>query len=155
MRRFAHYDYWSDSVRESILVESGADILSYGMGENQTIEIASRLANGEDVRSMIDIRGTCVCVPVREYVPGKSAQCPSYEQVVASKREYAVSCRIQQDEPDAVRGKRIIACDIPSGIGCDDGRVSDGALCASTTVTFAAYKPCFFLYPGKNYCGKV
>ena len=56
---------------------------------------------------------------------------------------------------DAVRGKRIIACDIPSGIGCDDGRVSDGALCASTTVTFAAYKPCFFLYPGKDFCGTV
>lgn len=56
---------------------------------------------------------------------------------------------------DAVRSKKIIACDIPSGISCDDGRVSDGVLCASTTVTFAAYKPCFFLYPGKDFCGTV
>ena len=55
----------------------------------------------------------------------------------------------------ALNGKKIIACDIPSGVSCDDGRVSDGALCAWKTVTFAAYKPCFFLYPGKEFCGKV
>ena len=55
----------------------------------------------------------------------------------------------------ATENKKIVACDIPSGVGCDDGRVSDGALCAWKTVTFAAYKPCFFLYPGKEFCGKV
>ncbi len=55
----------------------------------------------------------------------------------------------------AVESKPVVACDIPSGVQCDDGRVSDGTLCATRTVTFAAYKPCFFLYPGKNYCGKV
>ena len=55
----------------------------------------------------------------------------------------------------AVQSKKIIACDIPSGIGCDDGKVSDGALCAWKTVTLAAYKPCFFLYPGKEFCGEV
>lgn len=55
----------------------------------------------------------------------------------------------------AVQSKKIIACDIPSGVSCDDGRVSDGALCAWKTVTLAAYKPCFFLYPGKEFCGKV
>lgn len=55
----------------------------------------------------------------------------------------------------AVQSKKIIACDIPSGVSCDDGKVSDGALCAWKTVTFAAYKPCFFLYPGKEFCGSV
>lgn len=55
----------------------------------------------------------------------------------------------------AVQDTPVVACDIPSGVNCDDGRVSDGTLCAKRTVTFAAYKPCFFLYPGKNYCGKV
>ncbi len=55
----------------------------------------------------------------------------------------------------AVQSKKIIACDIPSGVSCDDGKVSDGALCAWKTVTFAAYKPCFFLYPGKEFCGTV
>ncbi len=56
---------------------------------------------------------------------------------------------------DAVRSKKIIACDVPSGVSCDDGRISDGVLSATTTVTFAAYKPCFFLYPAKEFCGKV
>ncbi len=56
---------------------------------------------------------------------------------------------------DSVRNKTVVACDIPSGVSCDDGRVCDGALHADITVTFAAYKPCFFLYPGKNFCGKV
>lgn len=60
-----------------------------------------------------------------------------------------------KDVFDAVRGKRIIACDVPSGVSCDDGRISDGVLCATSTVTFAAYKPCFFLYPAKEFCGKV
>ncbi|MBQ1272247.1 MAG: NAD(P)H-hydrate dehydratase [Clostridia bacterium] len=55
----------------------------------------------------------------------------------------------------AVGDKPVVACDVPSGVSCDDGRVSDGTMCATRTVTFAAYKPCFFLYPGKNYCGKV
>lgn len=55
----------------------------------------------------------------------------------------------------AVDGKPVVACDIPSGVCCDDGRAAEGALKATATVTFAAYKPCFFLYPGKNFCGKV
>ncbi|MBE6764388.1 MAG: YgiQ family radical SAM protein [Ruminococcaceae bacterium] len=108
LRRFAHYDYWSDSVRPSILIESGADILSYGMGENQTLELAKRLSDGENVRSILDVRGTVVTVPIKEYKPGPAAECPSFERVCESKKEYAVSCRIQQDEHDAVRGKRII-----------------------------------------------
>lgn len=53
------------------------------------------------------------------------------------------------------QGKKIIACDVPSGVNCDDGSVSKGTLHAYRTVTFAAYKPCFFLYPAKGFCGKV
>jgi len=108
LRRFAHYDYWSDSVRPSILIESGADILSYGMGEYQTVELAKRLDNGEPVSSILDVRGTVVSVPVSEYKPRSVAECPSFERTCESKREYAVSCRIQNDEHDAVRGKTII-----------------------------------------------
>ncbi|MBP3415067.1 MAG: YgiQ family radical SAM protein [Clostridia bacterium] len=108
LRRFAHYDYWSDSVRPSVLIESGADILSYGMGEYQTVELAKRLSGGENVSDILDVRGTVVSVPIKEYKPGSAAECPSYERVCESKREYAVSCRIQQDEHDAVRGKKII-----------------------------------------------
>ncbi len=108
LRRFAHYDYWDDAIRPSILVESGADILSYGMGEYQTLEIAHRLAEYEPVKAINDVRGTCVLIPASEYKPRSVAQCPSFEAVCESKKEYAVSCRIQQDEHDAVRGKTVI-----------------------------------------------
>ncbi|MBQ1555973.1 MAG: YgiQ family radical SAM protein, partial [Clostridia bacterium] len=108
LRRFANYDYWDDEVKPSILIESGADILSYGMGEYSMMEIARRLNEGEPVSSITDIRGTCVTVPVRDYVPGSVAECPSYERVRESKREYAVSCRIEQDEQDAVHGRKVI-----------------------------------------------
>ena len=108
LRRFAHYDYWDDAIRPSVLVESGADLLTYGMGERQSTEIADRLAAGEPVSALRDIRGTCYLIPTHEYEPGPAVDCPSYEQVRASKREYAVSCRKQQDEQDAVRGKRVL-----------------------------------------------
>lgn len=104
LRRFAHYDYWDDAVRPSILFDSGADLLIYGMGENQIVEIARRLDAGEPVSSLTDIRGTCYAVDVRE-TPLYGKECPSYENVLKSKREYAVSCRIEQDEQDHIRGK--------------------------------------------------
>ena len=62
LRRFAHYDYWDDRVRPSILLESGADLLVFGMGEEQNIAIARRLAAGELASSLTDIRGTCYSV---------------------------------------------------------------------------------------------
>lgn len=108
LRRFAHYDYWDDKIRPSILLDSGADLVSFGMGERQTIEIAQRLDRGEPVSSLTDIRGTCYAIPTKEYQPGPAVDCPSFEQVCDSKREYAISCRKQQDEQDAVRGKRVI-----------------------------------------------
>ena len=112
LRRFAHYDYWDNAVRPSVLMDSGADLLVFGMGETQNVEIARRLANGEKAESITDIRGTCFRIPVREYTPRPCAECPSYEQVKADtpegKRQYAISCRIQQDEQDAVRGKTVI-----------------------------------------------
>ncbi len=106
LRRFAHYDYWDDKIRRSILFDSQADIISYGMGEKQTAEIADRLAAGEPVGSIRDVRGTCYACDVRE-TPLMGAECPSFENVVNNKREYAVSCRIQMDEADHIRGKLI------------------------------------------------
>lgn len=108
LRRFAHYDYWDDAIRPSILIDSGADLLSFGMGERQTLEIARRLHDGEPISMLTDIRGTCCAIPTHEYQPGPAVDCPSYEQVCASKKEYAVSCRKQQDEQDAVRGRKVI-----------------------------------------------
>lgn len=106
LRRFAHYDYWDDAVRPSILIDSGADLLSYGMGENQTIQIAQRLSRGESIAQMHDILGTCYCCPAAQ-TPYEGVECPSFENVSANKREYAKSCRIQQDEQDHIRGRMI------------------------------------------------
>lgn len=105
LRRFAHYDYWDDKIRPSVLLDSGADLLSYGMGEKQTVEIADRLKAGESICTMHDIRGTCYAVPVEE--TPFCTECPSYENVLKSKREYAISCRIEQDEQDHIRGKQL------------------------------------------------
>ncbi len=106
LRRFAHYDYWDDDIRPSILISSDADLLIFGMGEKQVVAIADRLASGENVSDIRDIKGTCYKVDVRE-TPYTGTECPSFENVCQSKREYAVSCRIQQDEQDFFRGKAI------------------------------------------------
>ena len=113
LRRFAHYDYWSDSVKPSILLDSTADLLMYGMGEKHIKEIAHRLKNGEQLGEITDIKGTCYKVKSSDYLPIKGAkECPSYEMVKnpdeASKKQYAVSCRIQQSEQDATVGKTVI-----------------------------------------------
>ena len=82
LRRFAHYDYWDDTVRPSVLLDSTADLLMYGMGEKHIVEIANRLNNGEKISDLTDIRGTCYAVESRNYVPIKGAvECPSFEIV--------------------------------------------------------------------------
>lgn len=106
LRRFAHYDYWDDCVKPSILLSSGADLISYGMGEKQTVEIATRLAAGEDIKLMRNIDGTCYMCDVRE-TPYIGIECPSYKNVSENKKEYAVAAKIQQDEQDFFRGKPI------------------------------------------------
>ncbi|MGO5174974.1 YgiQ family radical SAM protein [Ruminococcus sp. LCP21S3_E8] len=108
LRRFAHYDYWDDSVRQSILFDSQADILTYGMGENQTIEIANRLAQGKSVKQLRDIKGICYYVPTSEYKPGPVVDLPSYERVCESKKDYAIAARKELEEADAVRGRTVI-----------------------------------------------
>lgn len=112
LRRFAHYDYWDDAVRPSILIDCEADLLMYGMGEKHIVEIADRLNAGEDIRSLTDIRGTCYAVKTVDYVPKSARECPSYETVKEpteqGKRQYAISCKIEQEEHDAVRGRTVI-----------------------------------------------
>ncbi len=106
LRRFAHYDYWDDEIRPSILISSDADLLIFGMGEKQVVAIADRLASGENVNDIRDIKGTCYKVDVRE-TPYNGTECPSFENVCQSKKEYVISCRIQQDEQDFFRGRAI------------------------------------------------
>ncbi len=108
LRRFAHYDYWKDCVMPSVLFDSKADIISYGMGELQTIEIAKRLSEGYPVEALYDIRGICYKIRTDEYVPKSVVELPSYERVKESKRDYAVASRKELEEADAVRGKTLI-----------------------------------------------
>lgn len=97
LRRFAQYDYWEDKVRRSVLLDSKADLLVYGMGETQLLTIARRLADGEDISSLKDIRGTAVVI--KEPPAGSCLQqLPSYEEVAADKLKYADAFRLAANE---------------------------------------------------------
>lgn len=112
LRRFAHYDYWDDKVRPSILIDSSADLLMYGMGEKHIVEIANALKKGKKIGQLTDIKGTCYCVRTSDYKPMPVKECPSFEQVKAEdekgKTAYAKACKIQYEEQDYVTGKKII-----------------------------------------------
>ena len=106
-RRFAHYDYWDDAVRPSVLVESGADLLVYGMGELAIREVARRLGEGEPVQSLTDIRGTCFAGP-SSTIPKGSVSCASYQKVTADKEAFARAYKIQLDEQDHIHGRAVV-----------------------------------------------
>ena len=106
LRRFAHYDYWADKVMPSVLLDSGADLLSYGMGEHQNEEILRRLSNGEKPETMTDIRGTCYICDWKE-IPD-SISCASFEKVASDKTAYARATKIQLEEQDHVYGKTVV-----------------------------------------------
>lgn len=107
LRRFAHYDYWYDKVMPSVLIDSSADLLMYGMSEHQIVEIALKLKNGEKINEITDVRGTCYLTePIN--TPLGAAECPSYKQVCQSKEAYAKACKIQYDQQDEVYGKTVI-----------------------------------------------
>ncbi len=108
LRRFAHYDYWDDRVRHSVLVDSGADILTYGMGEYATWEIAERLKKKQPVSSLTDIRGTAVLVNDPSVCAYESVTLPSYFEVCDSKVAYSNATRIEYAEHDPVRGRALI-----------------------------------------------
>lgn len=107
LRRFAHYDYWDDKVRRSILFDAQADLLVYGMGERATRQIARRLSHGEPVSALTDIRGTAFAGR-REDCAFPAVELPSFEANVASKRDYALATRIENEEHDPIRGKALL-----------------------------------------------
>jgi uncharacterized radical SAM protein YgiQ len=110
LRRFAHYDYWENRIRKSILVDSGADILSYGMGERSILRIAELLERGIPVRKIRDVRGT-VFLAERDYKPkGNSIRLPDYRSLTTDKQKYASSFKVQYQNCDPVGGK--ILCEL-------------------------------------------
>ena len=108
LRRFAHYDYWEDKVRRSVLVDSGADMLVYGMSEHANLEIARRLRKKQPISSMTDIRGSAVMVSDPEVCTFDKVMLPSFEDVRDSKTEYANATRIEYAEHDPVRGRAML-----------------------------------------------
>ena len=108
LRRFAHYDYWEDKVRRSVLFDAQADILTYGMGENATLEIAARLASGTPVEEITDVRGTCFIGKYPSLCAYPRVEVPSFDEVSTSKTAYAKANMTEYQEHDAVSGKAII-----------------------------------------------
>lgn len=108
LRRFAHYDYWDDKVRRSVLIDSGADILMYGMGEKSIVALAKLLDKGVPVKKIRDVRGTVITAPL-DYVP-KYDFCDTYtyDELKTDKEKYAKAFAMQYKNVDPVDGKAIV-----------------------------------------------
>ena len=104
LRRFAHYDYWDDAVRRSVLADSNADLLVYGMGERATREIAALLKKKTPVSAITGVRGTAYMTKT----PPEGVDLPSFEEVRSAKRAYAEATMIEYTEHDPIRGKTLL-----------------------------------------------
>ncbi|SHK94751.1 uncharacterized radical SAM protein YgiQ [Anaerocolumna jejuensis DSM 15929] len=107
LRRLAHYDYWSDTVKRSILLDSQADILSYGMGEHSIVEIADALDSGLKISDITFIDGTAYKAKSLESVYD-AVMLPAFEEILKSKIEFAKSFNIQYNNTDPFSGKRLV-----------------------------------------------
>ena len=104
LRRFAHYDYWDDAVRRSVLVDSGADLLVYGMGETATREIAAALKKKRPISSVTEVRGTAYLTKT----PPEGISLPSFEAVRSDRRAYARATMTEYAEHDPIRGRTLL-----------------------------------------------
>jgi uncharacterized radical SAM protein YgiQ len=113
LRRIPHYDYWDDRVLPSILVPSGADLLVYGQGEKPVLEIARRLASGEDVCGLVDVPGTAVALPDLalaglEARRRATVELPAFEEIVVDKRRFAEFSRLYHQEHNADNARILV-----------------------------------------------
>ncbi|KDR94531.1 uncharacterized radical SAM protein YgiQ [Peptoclostridium litorale DSM 5388] len=108
LRRFAHYDYWDDRVRSSVLLDSGADILVYGMGERQIVQIADALSCNVEAKYINYVNGTVFKTGELDFLMGEYIEIPSYEEVCQDKRSYAKAFRMQHENQDPIRGKVLV-----------------------------------------------
>lgn len=106
LRRLAHYDYWSDSLKRSILLDSGADLLLYGMGERSIVEVADALNSGLLVRDITFIDGTVYKTRKKEDIYD-AIFLPDYSELKADKKKYAKSFYVQYQNTDPFSGKRL------------------------------------------------
>ena len=112
LRRLAHYDYWSDKVRRSILLDAKPDLMVYGMGERPLVEIVGRLAAGESARRIRDIRGTVFRLgaseALPELLPKDTVLLPSYEEVAADKRAFVTMTRVIHRETNPYHARPLV-----------------------------------------------
>ncbi len=108
LRRLAHYDYWSDKVRRSILLDCKADLVVFGMGEQAILEIAQRLAAGQTVRDLRDMRGMAYALGASEKPSEDALMIPSYEQVSGDKEAFAEATRMIHNETNPYNAKRLV-----------------------------------------------
>lgn len=105
LRRFAHYDYWEDKVRRSVLFDAQADLLVYGMGERATLEIARRLKKGIPVGEIRDIKGSAFAAREEAECAYPFIEVDSFETVREDKRAYAQANKVEYDEHDPIRAR--------------------------------------------------
>jgi uncharacterized radical SAM protein YgiQ len=112
LRRTTHYDYWSNTVKHSVLLDSKADLLMYGMGEKSILEIAALLKEGKNAREIRGVRGTCWYTGKESEVPLDAIRLPSFEEISKntpeSKEKFARSYKIQEENTDAINGKVLV-----------------------------------------------
>ena len=107
LRRFAHYDYWDDKVRRSVLVDSRADLLTYGMGEKILVRIAQLLDKGIPIRKIRDVRGTVYLCKPEEPIHYEVAATFDYNELKEDKRKYAEAFGVQYKNQDSINGRAI------------------------------------------------
>jgi len=110
LRRFAHYDYWQDRVRQAILADAPADLLVFGMGERQMVEIARRLDSGVPAHAIRDVPGTAFTLPIAEWRTEpleETVEIPGFAEVSQDKQAYARAFALHYREQDPVRGHRV------------------------------------------------
>ncbi len=107
LRRFAHYDYWDNRVRRSILVDSRADILTYGMGENIILRIAELLSRGVPIKKIHDVRGTVYLTSLDDKLHYDAVGGYNYDELKTSKKVYAEAYKLQYLNQDSISGKAV------------------------------------------------
>lgn len=107
-RRFAHYDYWTDKLRRSILIDSGADLLTYGMGENILRRVAFLLDKGVPIGKIRDVKGTCFAEKAGYIPKGEYEDLPDFDTLCRDKRQFAEAFALQYKNQDPARGKILI-----------------------------------------------
>jgi len=108
LRRLSHYDYWEDHIRKSILIDSKADLLVYGMGELAIVEIAEALDAGLKATDIIYIKGTVYKTNNEDLIAQNSIVLPSFDELIASKETYAKSFMIQYKNTDAISARPLV-----------------------------------------------